>query len=114
MNKEELIEKMIADTLESFDFDKVHKVMKMLNWKWVSNEIGGDEAIPSTYRLIKRAEELLRKVATVANNKETAISGCGGFVAEMSDGILSLSFILESSTTYDDDYTNDENKTRND
>ena len=101
MDKKELIEKMIADVMEHFDFDKVRKVMLYLDWKWHIGE--GEMTVPSTYRLTKKAESLLRRVATF-DDEEPRICSTGGFTARMIDGALSLSFILEEASAYDDDY----------
>ena len=38
MTKEQLIDQMISDVLDYFDFDEVHNVMKFLNWKWAMDE----------------------------------------------------------------------------
>ena len=104
MKKEELIEKMIADVMEHFDFDKVRKVMLHLDWKWDIGE--GEMTVPSTYRLTKKAESLLRRVAT-SDEEEPRICSTGGFIAEMVDGTLSLRFVLEEMCVYDDDYTDE-------
>ena len=106
MDKKELIEKMIADVMEHFDFDKVRKVMLYLDWKWHIGE--GEMTVPSTYRLTKKAESLLRKVANSDFvDKAPCICSTGGFTARMIDGALSLSFVLEEASAYDDDYTDD-------
>ena len=34
MSKEQLIENMVAAVMEEFDFDRVHRVMVNLDWKW--------------------------------------------------------------------------------
>lgn len=104
MKNKELIEKMIADVMEHFDFDKVRKVMLHLDWKWDIGE--GEMTVPSTYRLTKKAESLLRRVAT-SDDEEPRICSTGGFTAKMFDGALSLSFVLEEMSACDEDYTDD-------
>ena len=42
---------MINEVLAHFDFDKVHKVMKALNWTWV------DEGVPDVRTIKESAEE---------------------------------------------------------
>lgn len=42
MNKEELIDKMVTAVMEDFDFDRVHRVMVNLDWKW---DIGDGETL---------------------------------------------------------------------
>lgn len=108
MDKKELIEKMIADVMEHFDFDKVRKVMLYLDWKWDIGE--GEMTVPSTYRLAKKAESLLRRVATSYDSEDESkprVCSCGGFIAEMVNGTLSLTFTLEEMSACDEDYTDD-------
>lgn len=71
--------------LENFDFEKVHKVMKCLDWHWFSCE-----GVPNTYRLIKAAEEMLMDTNTDGFSRSS-----GGFRTEKVDGILYLSFVVE-------------------
>jgi hypothetical protein len=42
MSKEELIDKMVTAVMEDFDFDRVHRVMVNLDWKW---DIGDGEML---------------------------------------------------------------------
>jgi hypothetical protein len=93
-DKTKLRDAMIKDIMENFAFDKVHKVMEYLNWEWC-----GYDGVPSTYSLIKKAEALLNE----AYAKNTTIA-YGGFMASMENDSLSLSFVLESMTTFTDDY----------
>ena len=102
MTKEELIDKMIADVMEEFDFDKVRKVMLSLDWKW--NIGDGEMTVPSTYRLTKKAEELLKDAASHYGERDFYFCGCGGLVASLDGKDLSLQFILAETTTYAEDY----------
>ena len=89
---------MIKDIMCDFDFDEVHKVMEYLDWEW-----GGYDGVPSTYSLIKKAEELLKDAYT----KSTTVAQ-GGFIAKMENGSLELSFVLESMTTFAEDYQDED------
>jgi len=65
-----LYEKMVEDVLGNFDFERVHKVMTCLDWKW-------REGIPNYYQLIKTAKDLLERVL----KKDIKYIGTGGFTA---------------------------------
>ena len=99
MSKEEIIETMITQVMESFDFEKVHDVMNLLDWRW-SNGDGG-LAVPSLYKIIKTADNLLRNVAKYYGDKEFHCFSTGGFTASLDNGILSLQFILTETTSDD-------------
>ena len=102
MTKEELMDKMITGVMEEFDFDKVRKVMLSLDWKW--NIGNGEMTVPSTYRLTKQAEKLLKDAASYYGKRDFYFCGCGGFVASLDGKDLSLQFILAETTTYAGDY----------
>lgn len=97
-DKFKLRDVMIKDIMCDFDFDEVHKVMKYVGWEW-----GDCDGVPSTYSLIKKAEELLKDAYT--KNKTVAQ---GGFMASMENDSLSLSFVLESMTTFTEDYQDED------
>ena len=101
MNKEQLIEKMVAAVMEGFDFDRVHRIMVNLDWKW---DIGdGEMTIPSTYRIMKKAERLL---VSAANHygEDNYSCGIGGFMAHLDGTTLTLQFVLTETTSYADDF----------
>ncbi len=106
MSKEQLIENMVAAVMEEFDFDRVHRVMVNLDWKW---DIGdGEMTIPSTYRIMKKAEGLLRDAAQHYGDKEFHSCGSGGFMAHLDGTTLTLQFVLAEMTSYADDFINTE------
>ena len=105
MSKEQLIVNMVAAVMEDFDFDRVHRVMVNLDWKW---DIGdGEMTIPSTYRIMKKAEGLL---VSAANHygEDNYSCGSGGFMAHLDGTTLTLQFILTEMTSYADDFINTE------
>ena len=53
------VDEMIDNIMESFDFNKVRKVMWHLDWRWASSENG----TPSIEQLKETAERLLRGAA---------------------------------------------------
>lgn len=100
--KKEIIEAMVTAVMEDFDFDRVHNVMAYLDWRW---SIGnGEYAVPSSYRLMKMADELLHNVAKYYNDGEFHASSSGGFMASLDNDVLGLQFILEETTTDHHDY----------
>lgn len=106
MPKDKLIDKMIADIMEDFDFEKVRKVMLLLDWKW---DIGnGEMTVPSIYRLTKQAERLLRDTAKYFGEKDHHTISTGGFTAMLYDDTLTLSFELEEGTAFPEDYKDGE------
>ena len=105
MKREELIEKMVSEVMEKFDFDKVHNVMVYLDWRWQIDN--GVRTVPSSYRLMKQAESLLWEVMQYYPDTGFHSLGTGGFMASLDDGSLSLQFILEEMTVDDRDFIND-------
>lgn len=96
MTKEQLKEQMIDDVLSEFNFGKVHRVMKELDWKWYDED---DAHVPSIYMLIKQAKQLLSE----AFDKESEISTCG-LIASYTNEVLTLVFALEEKNAYKEDY----------
>lgn len=104
MNKEQLIDKMVAAVMEDFDFDTVHRVMVNIDWKW---DIGdGEMTVPSMYRIMRMAERLLRQAAEHYDNEAQFSCGSGGFMAHLDGTTLTLQFVLKEMTSYADDFIN--------
>lgn len=76
--RDDIVKQQIDYIMDTFDFKRVHDVMKLLNWKWVSSENG----VPSEYELRKKARMLMEQSA----NERSGI-GTGGFYAEYKEGI---------------------------
>ena len=102
MKKEQIAEKMIEEIMEDFDFEKVHRVMVLTDHKWAN--MNGTEKVPSIYRIMKNAEELLRTCASHYGDKDNFSASSGGFTAGLDDGTLFLQYVLEEKTSYDMDY----------
>ena len=105
MNREQLIESMVAQVMEEFDFDYVHNVMVNLDLKWY---IRGEEVVPSTYQIIKKAEKLLIDVKNHYGEKDFYSCGTGGLMASLNEGTLSLQFILTEAFSYVEGFTKTE------
>lgn len=93
--------KTVEGVLQHFDFDKVHHVMKALDWKWVRYSGYDSEAkVPNIQRLVLRASSLLQDAYHgVQETSKRYVVSCGGFVAEAEryeDGevLLTLSFVV--------------------
>lgn len=102
MSREELIEAMVTSVMEEFDFDKVHDVMVFLDWRWSIEN--GESTVPSSYRLMKMADRLLRDCAKYYGDEQFCTSSSGGFMASLDNGVLGLQFILSETTTDHHDY----------
>ena len=102
MSREELIEAMVTAVMEEFDFDKVHNVMVFLDWRWSIEN--GERTVPSSYRLMKMADRLLRDVAKYYGDGQFHMMSTGGLVASLDNGVLGLQFILSESTADHHDY----------
>lgn len=87
-------EKHIANVLSGFDFDKVHKAMVAVDWKWGKDDGVGLET-PTVAGLVKTARWLLELAC-----KEKATVRTGGFHAWYDEGTgieFGLMFVLESN-----------------
>ena len=84
----------IMDCLDEFDFDRVHKVMTFLDWKYSDST-----EVPSVEYLRKNARKYLMEVAKQAlETKSENICATGGFRYEAKlyeDGYLWLRMAFE-------------------
>lgn len=93
----------IEDIIRDFNFEKVHKVMEMLDWKWAMSRYD----VPTIEELKAEARRLLVEAAT----EETQVA-TGGFraVYEKSNDVtfdpdpyIALEFIVEECEGFVDD-----------
>ena len=75
--------------LRYFDFERVKKAMKALNWKYCTSDL--KEYFPSIQELKRTAKKCLER-AIKCNFSET-----GGFFATHEFGVLNLYFVLEET-----------------
>ena len=80
--------KEIDHITEMFDFEKVHKVMKFLNWRWYFREDKNDpfseatQRVPKISEMIFEAKEKLIRAGNLAyDNEEKYTVSSGGFIA---------------------------------
>lgn len=102
MEQQQLIDKMVTEVMEDFDFQTVHDTMLRLDWKWNTGETRF--LVPSIYYLMKQAEKFLRKVAQYIGEKDNYTISSGGFVASLEGEQLSLRFILTESSSFVSDF----------
>ena len=103
-------QELIDNIMDNFDFHKVHKVMKQLNWHWAFAE----EGIPREDELRKEARKLLNEClyALIKNGEDNWSIATGGFQVRatnyrdgetISDGFhvgLKLEFVIEDWDAY--------------
>lgn len=82
-------EQQIKNILEEFDFKRVQKAMKALNWKYCTSDF--KEYIPDIQELKNTAQHCLEHAI------KHQLSETGGFLAVHSGGVLNLYFIIEDT-----------------
>ena len=93
MEKKETIEKMIIECLKDFDFEKVHRVMAYLGWRWAQDD--GEMEVPSVAQIVIEAMRQLREVATYYGDCVLHCVSSGGLKATMEGEYLTLEFVLD-------------------
>ena len=108
-------QELINEVLDNFDFEKVHKVMTFLEWKWFSYSESTIE-VPSIAKLVRTAQQYLEMayagLEKIEHNEHSYMVGSGGFEAQAKrypacldkpDVLLTLTFNLASfeAATYD-------------
>ena len=89
------INSAVNEVMDLFDYERVHKVMEFLDWKWAG------KGVPEIYDLRVESRRLLENVANkVIEGEKYYFSATGGFKAEAwkndDDTLgLRLNFILE-------------------
>ena len=76
MTKQEAIQEQIDEIMDTFDFDKVHDVMKFLDWRWQRAE-----EPPDIYEIKQEARERLKQAA------KSGGSSTGGFTAYKTESV---------------------------
>jgi hypothetical protein len=101
------LDDLIEPVLNHFEFEKVHRAMKVLDWKWIG--LGGEDFdVPSIDRMRETARNLL--VSVVKSRSQYRIAATGGFYAEKIEDIdpadngLILRFVLSESESYFADF----------
>lgn len=68
------LEQHIEEVMDWFDFEKVHRVMTMLDWKWASID-----AVPD----IPDPRKEVRRLMTPLWNSDNEFIGTGGFMVRL-------------------------------
>ena len=97
----------IDKIIKEFDFQRVHDVMKLINWKWIDTEAVA--YVPHIYQLEETARRLLEEM--VKSTKEYDIIATGGFEAVKWDNALVLNFVL---TGWDEELEGNKNSEEED
>lgn len=82
--------KSINEIMYSFNFEKVHECMVVVDWKW-----GITEAVPTVDELEAMAQRLL--IDALNSDRKYTVIECGGFRAVKDEDGLGLSFVLEEA-----------------
>ena len=86
--------KTVEQILNGFDFEKAHKAMEAVDWKWYHDE-DGSMCVPTVYQMINHARKLLEKIVTEPNTKCLA---SGGFWVKKEDAdYITLQFVVDTS-----------------
>lgn len=101
----------VEEVIENFDFEKVHEVMKMLNWKWNGDNPGELSTIPTVEKMKEVVKDLFRsmedqiaegvaKSGTWSDYTDcTSTGSAGGFRATIDGDVYTLEFVLEEYET---------------
>ena len=99
-HSEDEINSAVNEVMDLFDYERVHKVMEFLDWKWAGKDI------PEIYDLRVKSRKLLEEAANkVIEGEEYYFVATGGFKAEAwknDEGKLELrlNFTLEESENW--------------
>ena len=80
------MQEQIDNIMDNFDFSRVLKTMRALDWEWGSC---GTEHEPDEAELRREARRLLK-----ASWEHASTMACGGFWAYFDDGVLRLHFTV--------------------
>lgn len=94
----ETVGDLVDKVVRRFDFERVHKVMQLLNWKW--NLPRGFE-VPTIDEIKDHAKAWL---VMAAPKKPDFVIGSGGFYAYRLESGLELQFVLEEWSCHLEDY----------
>jgi hypothetical protein len=84
----------IDHILDNFDFEKVHKAMEALDWKWGYIMDTGTLQVPEVADLKKAARRMLRE-AVLCPEPDCTVATGGFYVQKLDGEELKLAFQLE-------------------
>lgn len=96
----------VEEVIENFDFEKVHKIMEILDWRWAGDNPDELPTIPTVERMKEKVKDLFRcmedQIAEECDEGVDAWPKCistGGFRATIDDEYI-LEFVLEEYETF--------------
>ena len=98
--------KKIRDIMERFDFEKVHGIMKSLDWKWAFSKEGTptvEELKSEAYRLLAMACEEKTNVSTGGLRAVYENEYEGPWGEEDDDPYIALEFVAEECEGFDEE-----------
>jgi len=90
MNYYEMWQPKIDEVMDNFDFERVHRVMTFLDWKWHSSEM----SVPTIPDMRVQVRRLIRDAINLYATGRDATIGTGGFSVTV-DGGIHVQFILD-------------------
>lgn len=93
---------LVIHVLNDFPFEKVHNVMKTIDWKWMNKD--GSLEVPSVSRMHDCAKKLIKTVISERKDSGYLCVGTGGFFAEADEDGVSLRFVLAESESLFSDF----------
>lgn len=89
------IQDIIDEVMDNFDFHKVHRVMKALNWRWVGATT--TSKIPDIPHIRREVRKLIKGVI----EDEIDFAFVGGFeVTNDHQGAITVKFVAEEMLVY--------------
>ena len=93
IDKEKFYRSKLDELIQSFDFGKVHEIMKLLNWTWYN------KGVPSVEDMIFAVEGLYYGIQDNILNNKYSYSATGGFVLTYNpDEDQELKLVFEAVT----------------
>lgn len=83
MNKQAIID----EVMDFLQFERIHKVMKLLNWEWAP-----ENKVPEIYELRRFVRELINELI----DKNLVEIQCGGFRVRKGSESIIVTFEVES------------------
>lgn len=94
MTKQQALQDQMDEIMDSFEFDKIHSVMRHLDWEWK------DAGVPDEYEIRQSARRTMRSAIECNGTSST-----GGFTAIVDDnpegGWVRLDLHFGFSTIHD-------------
>lgn len=91
----------IDQLMDTFDFEKVKRVMDFLDWKWARYDGG----VPTIYALRVQARELITEVIEQLKHYNKYAVSTGGFMAQGyrygEDIVIELRFVVTETETFE-------------